>query len=84
MCVCVSHASTDCSPIVQSYGKLQMSHVKLDGLVIVLYEGVGVPEAVARLGFHGDVTDLSRHLQCVSACVGEKEKQEESILLIAQ
>ena len=47
-----------------------MSHVELDGLVIVLYEGVGVPEAVARLGFHGDVTDLSRHLQCVSACVG--------------
>lgn len=59
-----------------------MSHVELDGLVIVLDEGVGVSEAVAWLSFHGDVTDLPRHLQCVSACVGEEETR--SHLLIAQ
>jgi hypothetical protein len=30
--------------------------------VVVLDESVGVSEAVARLSFNGDVTDLSRHL----------------------
>ena len=45
--MCVYHASIGFSPIVQSNSKLQMSHVELDGLVIVLDEGVGISEAVA-------------------------------------